>query len=258
MRSLHKMGDEDKIFTNRIMDLAKLSYNQNRYTFSNFLSVEEQALIDGMASELRFVSHEMYGGHESCERRMIRFGSLESLGYEEKYPITVLCIEPLIDKFADDLSHRDFLGALMNLGIKRNVLGDIIVKGNKAYLFCLDEISDYIISEITRIKHTSVKLTRMEGEIPDLERRLEDFEVLVSSPRLDGIVAAICKLSRSHAVELFRAKKVMLNNRICENNSQILKEGNTFSIRGYGKFVYNGEGGKTRKDRVYVRLSRYV
>lgn len=91
-----------------------------------------------------------------------------------------------------------------------------------------------------------------------MKKELEDFDILVSSPRFDAIVAAICKLSRGKTIELFREKKVLHNNRICENNSMLLKPDSTFSIRGYGKFVYIGEGGKTRKDRVYVHLKRYV
>ena len=252
------MKDEEKIFINRIQDLAKASYNQNRYTFSAFLTVDEQSLIDQISSELRFVKYEFRGGHECCERQVIRFGSLDILGYDEDYPIGTLCIEPLMDKYAEELNHRDYLGALMNLGINRNVIGDIIVKGKKAYVFCLDSISELIISELTRIRHTSVIIKRVVGDVPDLERKLQDMEVLVSSSRLDAIVASICNMSRSKVLDLFRAKKVLLNNRICENNSIILKDGNSFSIRGYGKYIYEGEGSRTRKDRVYIKLKKYV
>ena len=252
------MKNEDTIFINRIKDLAKTSYNQNRYTFSNFLTVEEQALVEAEGDEISYCPFAFWGGHESCERRIIRFGSAETLGYEENFPIAVLLVEPLMAKFSDELNHRDFLGAIMNLGINRNVVGDIILKNGRAYVFCLEEISDYIASELTRVKHTSVKITKTEGEIAELERKLEAREILVSSPRIDAVVAAISKLSRSKAVELFREKKVLVNGRICENNSLMLKEGMGFTVRGFGKFIYDGEGGKTRKDRVYVKLRQYV
>ena len=251
---------EDELFIKRVQDLAQISYNQNRYTFSHFLTLGEQTLIDSNAGLIAHVKYELFGGHESCERQIIRFGDLESLGYEEEFPIVVLCIEPLIEKFSDELGHRDFLGALMNLGIKREVLGDIIVKGNRAYVFCLTEIAEYICKELTRIKHTSVKISILEdaGEITDLQRQLEDLEVLVSAPRFDAIVAAICRLSRGQAQELFRAKKVLLNNRVFENNSAVLKPNSVITVRGYGKYIYIGEGGKTRKDRIYVHLQKYV
>lgn len=252
------MNDEEKLFINRIKDLAKASYTQNRYTFSSFLTLDEQALVDTIRPDIRHVDYSYFGGYEDTERQVLRFGSLETLGYEEDFPITALLIEPLINKFSDDLSHRDFLGALMNLGIKRSVLGDIILKDNKAYVFCLSEFSEYIKKELSRVKHTSVKITEIDDIDNNLKRKLEDFDILVSSNRFDAIVAAICKLSRGKAVELFREKKILLNNRICENTSHSLKEGSVFSIRGYGKYIYEGEGGKTRKDRVYLKMKRYV
>lgn len=252
------MNDEEKLFTSRIMDLAKASYNQNRYTFSWFLTPEEQMTVDSLRSELKHLDYDYYGGHEDCERKMIRFGSLDTLGYEEAFPITALLIEPLIQKFSDNLSHRDFLGALMNLGIKRNVLGDIIIKNNRAYVFCQSDVCDFIISELSRVKHTSVKISKIEGEISELNHELEDFEILVTSNRFDAIVSGICHLSRSKATLLFREKKVLLNNRICENNSLTLKPGNSFSIRGYGKYIFVCEGGHTKKDRIFIHLKRYV
>jgi len=252
------LQSDDRIFINRIKDLANVAYTQNRYTFSHFLTPDEQLLIDSIEPEIKHVKHMMYGGHESCERQIIRFGSEKELGYEEDFPISILCIEPLIEKFSDNLSHRDYLGAVMNLGIERHIIGDIILKEKKAFVFCLNEIADYIMSEITRVKHTSVKITKVNGEIADLKRKLEDFELLVSSPRFDAVVAALTKLSRGKAVELFREKKVLLNNRICENNSLLLKDGSTISIRGYGKYVFLSEGGKTRKDRVYLHMQKYI
>lgn len=252
------MKNEDTILINRIKDLAKASFSQNRYTFSNFLTLEEQALIYSNRSEINYIDFDFFGGHECCERKIIRFGSEKDLSYEEPYPISILLIEPLIDKFSDELNHRDFLGAIMNLGIQRNVLGDILIKGKKAYVFCLNDVADYIQSELSRVKHTSVKITKVEGPVDALERKLEDMEILVSSPRFDAVVAAICKLSRGKAAILFKESKILLNDRICENNSHLLKPGNSFSIRGTGKFIYVGEGGKTRKDRVFLHLKRYV
>ena len=242
----------------RIKDLAQASYTQNRYTFTKFLSADELTLVDQIRADLKHVDYCAFGGHEMCERQIIRFGSMETLGYEEDFPITILLIEPLIDKFSDSLTHRDYLGAIMNLGIKREVLGDILIKDKKAYVFCLDEIADYLCSELTRIKHTSIKITKVKGDIPELERKLEDFEVLVSAPRIDAVVAALTNLSRSKAALLFREKKVLVNNRTCENNSMMLKESCNLSIRGYGKFVYLGEGGRTKKDRVFVKMQKYV
>ena len=95
--------------------------------------------------DFNFISYEISGGYEDAERVIVRFGSEDELGYEEAYPITLLRIAPLQSKFADDLTHRDFLGSLMNLGIERDVLGDLLINEKCAYLFCKESVADYII-----------------------------------------------------------------------------------------------------------------
>lgn len=249
--------DEDKLVRARLAELARTAYRQNRYTFSQFLTPAELSALDYIEEEWKAVDFDTYGGHEDCERQIVRFGSERMFGYEEDYPITLLCIEPLSPKFAEDLEHRDYLGALMNLGIERAVLGDIIIKDKTAYLFCMDSIADYIESSLCKVRHTNVKVGKAVGEIQALEKKLKDMEVLVQSPRFDSIAAAVAKLSRNAAQQLFRDKKVLLNGRVCENNSMLLKEGSIFSIRGFGKYIYEGCSRETRKGRVYVRLKKY-
>lgn len=249
--------NEDSLFVARMTELARTAYRQNRYTFSHFLTPAELSLLDEMAAELRFVDFDTNGGNENCERQMVRFGSERMFGYEEEYPIAVLLIEPMSPKFAEALEHRDYLGAVMNLGLERDVLGDILIKEKTAYLFCMDNIADYLVANLDKIKHTSVKVSRIEGETEAFQRTLKDMEVLVQSPRFDAVIAAVGKLSRSEAQQLFRDKKVLLDGRVCENNSMVLKEGSIFSARGYGKYIYEGCGNTTRKGRVYVQLKKY-
>lgn len=252
------MKDDEVLLLNRIKDLARACYTQNRYSFSSFLSVEEQSLILMHQSDINYVDFDLYGGCEGCERQMMRFGSERMLMFNEEFPISTLVIKPLMEKFSDELTHRDYLGALMNLGIQRNVLGDIYIAGKDAYLFCHNDVSEFIQNELTRVKHTAVLVKKTDCDVDTIIRRFEEIEILVSAPRIDAVVATICKLSRSKACDLFKEKKIYLNNRICENNSYMLKTGNVLSIRGVGKYIYDGEGGKTRKDRVYVKFKRYV
>jgi len=241
----------------RLKELAHAAYRQNRYMFSHFLTPAELTTLFEMTGELKFIDYDTFGGNEICERQMVRFGSERIFGYEEDYPISVLLIEPLAVKFAELLEHRDYLGAVMNLGIERDVLGDLVVRDKTAYLFCMDSIADYIMTNLDKIKHTNVKVSKAEGEIQALKRTLKDLEVLVQSPRFDAVAAAVGRLSRSGAQQLFRDKKVLLDGRVCEDNSMVLKEGSVFSIRGYGKYIYEGCGRETRKGKIYVQLKKY-
>lgn len=249
---------EEEELKRRILDLANRCYQSNVYTFSGFLSPSDQALIYDMEKGITFVPWTLFGGGEDCERRMIRFGSEELLGYEEPFPISCLIVRPLIQKFADALSHRDFLGALMHLGIERDILGDIIVKDNVGYVFCEDAMAEYLAEHLDKVKHTSV-LCEITKECPQAAKpELAEEELVVSSNRCDAIIAKVYKLSRSQSIELFRAKRVFVGGRQYENNSGVLKSGDVVSVRGFGKFVFDGFLHETKKGRIRIRVRKYI
>lgn len=244
---------------NRIKDLADKSFRQNTYTFTGFLGLSEQDVFWKLEAgkELSHTSWQLWGGYEEAERKMVRFGSLEEFGYEEEYPITCVHIQPLLVKFADNLSHRDFLGALMNLGIERSTLGDIRVVEKEAYLYCLTSIADYICENLDKVKHTNVKCTLVE-EVADIpQEEPEAMEVLLPSLRLDACLAKVYKESRNTILDMFRTGKVYVNGRLCENNSKQLKEGDVVNLRGYGKFIFDGQPHETKKGKLNVKIRIY-
>ena len=254
--------NEEQILKARLNDLALKSYKQNIYTYTSFLSPADMAVFDTLRDELSYVGYEANGGLDICERKMIGFGSRKQLGYDGVWPIKLIVISPLIEKFSDELSHRDFLGALMNLGIERSVLGDIIVKNQKrAYVFCQENIAGFIADNLTKIKHTNVKCTIMDiseaGDISELKPLLYDISCIVAAARFDAVVAALIKCSRSEAVKYFQSEKITLNGRICTRNSIPLKDGDIFSVRGHGKYIYCGQGSETKKGKIHVSLKGY-
>lgn len=249
---------EEQILKGRLADLAKRAYNQNIYTYSNFLSATELSWLEEMREDISYIHCETFGGNELSERQVAGFGSEEEFGYAGVFPITVVRVSPLLQKFSDSLNHRDFLGALMHLGIERDTIGDIFIKENTAYIFCLERIADYICTELTKVKHTNVKCEITDMDIPALTPTLVDEEFPVASLRLDGIIASLLKCSRNEALALFEDKRVTLNNRVTGRNSITLKDGDVFSVRGYGKFIFAGTGGSTRKGKIYVHIKRYV
>ena len=145
----------------RFAELAERSYQKNVYVFTDFLNLSEQAVFFEQEREVSYAGYTLWGGAESSERRMLRFGTEELLGYEEPFPITCIRIRPAAKKFAEDLNHRDFLGALMHLGIERSVLGDICLREQEAYLICKEEMADYIVNHLDKVRHTVVKCEQM-------------------------------------------------------------------------------------------------
>ena len=128
--------DEIQILQKRLEELAKQSYQSGIFTFSDFLSLAEQDVFYRMERELSYSKPSLFGGAEPCERKIVRFGSEDELGYSLDYPIKCIKASAKDPKFSDGFSHRDLLGALMNLGIKRQMLGDIAVDGTDGFIFC--------------------------------------------------------------------------------------------------------------------------
>lgn len=251
------MDDNEKL-KRHLIDLSRRASGRNMYTFSSFLSLPEQELYFQARKDFGPVKSDLQGGSETAERKIAVFGSLEDFGYEEEIPISVIEVKPLNEKFAEELTHRDYLGAILNLGIDRSLIGDIIIKEKNAWFFCLNSIAEFMTDSLTQVKHTQVRCTIVSDDIPELKPTFEEISVNVASERIDAIVAAFTHLSRGHASELFSREKVFINGKVTFDTSMRLKENDVLSIRGFGKAIYLGIQNETKKGRLYVQLKKYV
>ena len=250
------MTTQQAQFIRRIQELEETSYRNNQFLFTDFLNEAEYADVLSLGEPACGMAAD--GGHEGAERVIVRFGDPESFGYEEPFPIRILRIEPLLEKYADALTHRDFLGALVNLGIDRRVLGDILIDGVTAYLLCRDHIADYICENLTKVKHTNVRCLEVES-IPDtLRPKPVSRQIQVSSVRLDAVVAHVYNLSRSQAQEVFRSQRVFVNGRLMEDLTYEPKDGDMISVRHCGRFRYTGLERMTRKGKHSVLVEQYI
>ncbi len=232
----------------RFEELYNRAYERGYNTFSSFLNLEEQ-------SELKktYLPCTLFGGYEMAERVIAGFG--EDLS-EDKFPIKCICAKPVMQKFADELSHRDFLGALMNLGIERKLIGDIIVENNQGYIFCVDRIADYICENLERVRHTTVKTDL--SDLPKLTQNdPEPIEIFAASKRLDVLICAIYNLSRNDASKLVASEKVFVNSKLITNASHTVNDNDIVSVRGWGRFVLVDEVKVTKKGRLVLEIKKY-
>lgn len=243
---------------NRLLDLANQSYKQNVYKFSGFLGLAELSVFAEMEKDLSFAHPVLFGGYDMAERQMIRFGDPVQFGYEEAFPITCIHVTPLIFKFAEELSHRDFLGALMNLGIERSCIGDIRTGEKEGYFFCQPQVAGYICENLSQIRHTHVKCEITDAEVKLPFAQPGEQDILVSSLRLDSCIAKLCNLSRSESLGMFATGKVFLNGRMTENNSRPLEKNDVVNVRGYGKFIFQEEKYTTKKGKRCLKFETYT
>ncbi len=258
----------------RIRDLATRAYNNSFVTHTDFLSVSElntfyQILAaEGVSSnvhEYRGARYVIYGGYEDAERAMVVFlpDYLDEEGFllaEKEAPSVLECISitPVNNKFADELSHRDYLGSLMNLGIERDQIGDILAGDGQAYIFATKEMSEMICKELIRIKHTSVKCLIVNPSQCDIRPEFEEISGSVASERTDAIIAFVYHLSRSEAQKLIENESVFIDGRTAFSGGYDLKVGARVSVRGHGKFIYKGPTGTSRKGRLFVSVAKFV
>ena len=157
-------------------------------------------------------------------------------------------------KFADSLTHRDFLGTLMGLGIKRETVGDILIDNNCGYVFCEKKVARFIIENLDRVKHTTVRCEDVLSPPESIGALPEEQTVTVPSLRLDAVVAAVYKMSRSDSQALFMQKLIFVNGKMTVNSSYIPKDGEIISVRHKGRFVFCGKIGETKKQRLKISV----
>lgn len=240
----------------RFLDLSRLANRRDIVTFSNFLNLNELNLFHQVEADME-TSCQLFGGYEFAERQMVAFIP-DALYYDWNYPIVCLHFYPSYPKFAEDLTHRDILGALMNLGIERSRIGDIKLAGLNYYIFCEEGISDYLLQSLTQMRHTMVTGEQIDAASFQIEQKFTSLEGIVASNRLDNIVSFITKKSRSQSVLLIQAQKVYVNERIISSNAYDCKAGDIISIRGTGKFIYEGSSGETKKGRTKITIKKYI
>ncbi len=174
------------------------------------------------------------------------------------YPIRCIRISPCSGKFSETLTHRDYLGALIHLGIERSRLGDIVIKGQDAYVFCHAQMEEFLMQNITRIRHTTVKVSAVENPDDLPKPQFQEIHGTVSSVRLDAMIALAFSSSRSSMLGLIEGGKVFVNGKMVVSNGHPLKPEDIVSVRGYGKFRYDGMAGTTKKGRCSVTVQKYI
>ena len=230
----------------RLRDLDKRADARDTYAYSEFLTLAEQETVAAIGPVSVWT---LQGGFEGAERKIAVFRGRDCM-YEEEPPLTWLRVSPKNQRYADTLSHRDFLGALLGLGIRREVLGDILLHDNEGYLVCLDTIALFLCDNLTKVARTDVVCSPVEAP-PTASAALPPItSAVVASERLDALVAAVFHLSRSEAQEYFVRELVALNGRAVTSFTGDVPPGAIVSVRGKGRFKYEGVSGETRKGRL--------
>ena len=245
------LNDEDKLLVRHVLDIAERAKHSSRALYSAFLDDRQLAMCEAALKSNKEDGFETIGGYDGAERRVIAFGR----NYDEysEPPFTAVVFNYPADR---ELSHRDFLGSLMALGIKRELLGDILVGKGRTSVFVMNTALP-LVRDMTKIGNTGVKITDdfSAEDIP--EQEYDEIHTTVASLRLDAVTAAAFRISRDKSAELIRSKGVNHNRVMTFSASDKVSEGDRFSIRGFGKFELSEVGGQSKKDRIFITIRKY-
>ena len=257
---------EELITKKRLLESAQLAFQKEIVVYTDFLGLAEQNLFYSSQKEFPAVSFSCYGGTTDAERVCIAFDGREAVSGlkrtepEEFYLFPIVCVSivPSSLKYGEALSHRDYLGALLHLGITRAKIGDIYIKEKQAYVFCTEAIADFICKELCTVKHTPVHceiITQLEVE---LRPELKEITSTVASLRLDALLSVAFQSSRSSLTAYIDGGKTYVNGRLVTKAGMQLEEGDIVSVRGKGRFLVTEVKNMTKKGRIVVVINKYI
>ena len=247
--------NEQDLCKKRLLDLSRQADRKGIVLFSDFLNLNEQTIFH--QNEKYYETRtETFGGVDFAERQIIAFIP-DALYYEWTYPIAVLKVEPAYPKFAEKLGHRDLLGSIMTLGIDRAKIGDILMGDGCYYILCEENVAPYFMEQLTKVRHTLVHLSIADADEINFHQELIDKDGIITSNRLDAVIACVYRLSRSQSQELIHAERVFANGKIIQTPTYICKPDDIISVRGHGRFHFISISGETNKGRLKIKYQLY-
>jgi len=244
------MEDSLKLLENA----AKLAGEKGLVRFTKFLDPAEAASAALLARSFG-AGFASWGGYPQAERVLGCFFPKEERVETSEYPL--VCLHSRYSSKFCSVTHRDLLGAFMSLGLTRACIGDIIIVDSDIYLFAHLQTADFIAQALTSAGKASLAFQALDAVPIIPEPAGVRFSAVVSSLRLDSVLAAAYKLSRSEAAELIRSGMVKVNHLVCERIDFSVKEDTLLSLRGKGRIRLVSVDGFTRKQRIGITFFRY-
>ena len=211
--------NEQELCKKRLLDLSRQADRKGIVLFSDFLNLNELNIYHQCESEFA-TKTESFGG-------------------------------------AEKLGHRDLLGSVMTLGIDRSKIGDILMGDGCYYILCEENVAPYFMEQLTKVRHTLVRLSVVSTDEISSHQEMIDKDGIITSNRLDSVIACVYRLSRSQSLELIRADRVFVNGKNIQTPTYICKPDDIISVRGHGRFHFISISGETNKGRLKIKYQLY-
>ena len=241
---------ENNELIKRAEDLRERCERSCAVTRTNFLTPAESYELERYFKNRADCRLVLFGGNDECERKIAFFLpeylDEESLDGEEYVSVVKLTA------YFGTPAHRDYMGAILGMGIGRERIGDIIVRDNAAFVFCMPTVKPLVL-QLEKAGRVTVKAEEIPlAEVPAVERKVKEMTFTVSSMRLDAVAGGMFNISRTEAAKQINMGLVSVNYSVCEKPDYSVKCGDIITVRGKGKGSVTGTGGNSRKGRLFV------
>ncbi|MGN1133844.1 MAG: RNA-binding protein [Oscillospiraceae bacterium] len=249
------LNDEDNILINHIVDMMGIVEKDYLPRYTLFLNEKQATLCQKLLEYEKFNNFEFYGGYDDAERKVLcLYPEYDHINIDD-YPIVPITF---MYRKSDKLSHRDFLGALMSLNIARNTIGDIVISDGKSVVFSYSTVAQMIVNEVSKIGRIGVKASIGCDIALNNIKKYQLISGTVASLRLDCVLSLALKTSREKARKIIEESEIAVNYLPVSKTNYLLKEKDIFTVRGFGKFVFEEINGTTKKDRIYITIKKFV
>ena len=254
------MKDENDLLIAKVLDKKKICNSKNKITYTDFLNEKEQHVIE---KNVRLENAFFYGVNENADRKILVFYPeklTEELARKSLKSVLIGIRITLKNDQIGAYEHKNYLSALIKIGIDRGKIGDILVDEYGADIIAFDMNKEFIkqsLSELTRFRKADIEIIPMD----DIKQKIDRFEestIIVASMRIDNIVAELAGCSRTNADEYIDNERVLVNYETVFKSSKSVDEGDIVTIRGKGKFRIDGLVRNTRNNRFVIKVSKYA
>jgi len=249
---------DERPFVDRALEWVERAAERHATIVTDFLDPRQQFILRSIAGREPDAALRLDGGYPEAERKRAVIVPAYRDPEDESAGIVVLAIEASGGKFVG-LDHGDYLGALLGLGIKRDVIGDLHVREDGCHCLVTEEMAGFLQSHLTQVHRVSVRTDILPPErLRVVSPEMEVSVITVASMRLDGVASDAFRISRAKISEPIRAGRCRVNWKTEEDPSARLGEGDVVSLKGFGRFKLLKVEGPTRSGRLRVHIGKFI
>ena len=255
MGSISNLSKDTALLRARIEDTVRLADKRQFAAFLGFLDEREQAEVEQILCKLSVTNFRFYGGFDDSERCLLGVFADAVECDNACFPVRVAAFYCRADK---KLTHRDVLGTLMAMGLRRDAIGDILCDNGLAVVFLREEIFAYVCEQVEKIGGEAVRVEQDYDGVLPVAHTFSELRDTIASARLDAVVSALVRCSRDRSAQLIRSDSVSVNRVPVGSVSHSVVVGSTVTVRGHGKFIIDELGPETKKGRLRFTARKYL